>query len=575
VPTAASGLTTYVDTVFGVTVVQTMVTLEEGSLPAIELHAKLDKEGHTAGPTDNQVIIKHATFVVTRAALCQFIVCYLERDGHAASVLANGKLVRIIVNEAQQQRRKSVGSDRSLSSYLRLRLPATEALRFLFRDNYAENQLYAFQKAGVEWLVNRERCILGDDMGLGKTAQVITAARRLFVSGDVRCALVVCPKTLTSNWEAEIDRWGDGLIGATILPTGATRDKVWRALWGNLPICITTYEQMRTLPKRLLEQRIDLVVADEAHRLRNAGSQTAQAFRKLSVKRLWALTGTPVERDARDAATLLSILLPARFSPGDESRPIRSLRASLRQVMLRRRKDEVLDQLPKCIMIRQSIELSEAQRSSYNVRLEQYGKVGSTDNFLALLTGLREICDADPKTGASAKLDRIVDIVDTIERMSEKAVVFSYTLRPLAILQKRIRALSSVPVWLLVGDMDSSARKEAIAQFRGNHGAAVLLASTRVASEGITLTEANNVIFVNEWWNPSSNLQARDRVLRIGQKKIVSSYSFVCRSTVEELLDKALRDKSELFANLVDAAVDELLVHEIAGLERSVLEPIP
>ncbi len=570
--TESNPLITYVKTVFGIVGVQATFVRDE-SPSSLELRVMLDSQGHAPAPADNQTIFKEAEFVVTRAALSLFVQGFLERDGHASAALATGKLVLIVVDNAQQPRRSSAGSDRRLESYLKLRVPATAALRFLFQENRMKSRLYAFQKVGVEWLLKQERCILGDDMGLGKTAQVITATRRLFVTGEIRTALVVCPKTLTSNWESEIEQWSDGLLAATVLPLGATRDKVWHALWNNVPICITTYEQLRTLPKPLLEKEIDLVVADEAHRLRNAGSQTAQAFRRLDIRRLWALTGTPVERDARDAATLLSILLPARFSPGDESRPIRSLRASLRQVMLRRRKDEVLDQLPKCIMIRESLELSDGQRSSYNALLHQHGHQGGSENFLALLTGLREICDADPKTSASTKLDRIVDILDTIERLDEKAVVFSYTLRPLLALQRRMRAISLVPNWLLIGDMNSDERKETISSFRGSHGAAVLLASTRVASEGITLTEANNVIFINEWWNPSSNAQARDRVLRIGQKKVVSAYSFVCRSTVEELLDKALRDKSELFTNLVDAAVDELLAHEIAGLKQ--LEPIP
>ncbi len=131
--------------------------------------------------------------------------------------------------------------------------------------------LYPFQRAGVDWLCNQPSgAILADDMGLGKTVQVIAAIRRLFNRAALRSVLLLCPKNLLANWEREFGRWAPELGVAVLSPGASLREQAWRAVFGRRHIVISNYEQMRSPPAALLGASLDLMVADEAHRLRRS-----------------------------------------------------------------------------------------------------------------------------------------------------------------------------------------------------------------------------------------------------------------------------------------------------------------
>ena len=177
--------------------------------------------------------------------------------------------------------------------------------------------------------------------------------------------------------------------------------------------------------------------------------------------------------------------------------------------------------------------------------------------------------------GEGIKLDRATEILGDIVASGDKAVVFSYLLQPLDILHSRL--LDTLPtgaVLNLRGDMSAEERQSALVQFKNPNSAHVLLCSLRVAGEGLTLTEANHVIFLNEWWNPSANAQARDRVVRIGQAKGVRVYKFKCKNTIEEDLDEILTRKTRDFATLVDKlAKPTTTLDEVAPLVSDLLQP--
>ena len=173
---------------------------------------------------------------------------------------------------------------------------------------------------------------------------------------------------------------------------------------------------------------------------------------------------------------------------------------------------------------------------------------------MSLFNELRAICDVDPSTGESSKLDRVVELLGDIESAGEKAVVFSYVLEPLRTLVKRLSSNGAeIGYVTLTGDLSLEERNAAIERFKTDQGCTALLASTRVASEGLTLTEANHVIFINRWWNPSANAQARDRVVRIGQERTVRVKTFICQDTVEDRLEAMLDTKKLTFNQLVEA----------------------
>jgi SNF2 family DNA or RNA helicase len=410
------------------------------------------------------------------------------------------------------------------------------------------DSLYAYQRHGVAWLLTHHRGMLADDMGLGKTYQAISAARRLIRAGRINWGLIVVPKSLTNNWLDELNKWAPELKVVNVRRTDINQDGSWLKLIGSNHLLITTYDSIRGDIQKITNHPPDLIIADEAHRLRKRDSLTFQSFRTIHSKYLWALTGTPIERSSEDLIVMMSLIEPRQFSMNDLSLHRSSLQAMARPYFIRRTKSEVLTQLPPVIERTEIIELSDGQSKTY----DRIARSGTFLNHLAQFSKLREICDYDETTGESSKIDRIIELVNDISIANEKVVIFSYTLTPLKLLANKLKSLN-INYQILLGELSVEERQIAIDEFKNKPDVVALLASTKIASEGLTLTEANNVIFVNKWWNPSSNLQARDRVVRIGQRKVVQVTSFKVKRTLEESLERILIDKQKTFDQVISA----------------------
>ncbi len=449
----------------------------------------------------------------------------------------------------------ALGPSASADDYRRLRVTAGSLVRPLLVDPPDEAHLMPYQASGVEWLLDRTSGILADDMGLGKTVQAIAALRRLVHRGEARSALIICPRSLIANWEEELSRWAPELSRLRVTPSARHREEVWATIIGRVHVLVSSYEHLRDPPVALRTGHLDVVIADEAHRIRNLSAAVTRGIRSLPWTRFWALTGTPIERDSRDLATLLSTLDPRRFAQSDSALPASALRARARPYVLRRLKMEVLDELPSVLDSKETLELLPPQQRTYRRVMKETMHSGEPGSFLRLINDLRTICDFDPETGKSVKIERITEIIDAIKMAGEKTVVFSYLLRPLDILQSELQE-AGLSWSRLEGSMSLTEREAAIRQFKSDPDTVALLASTRVGGEGLTLTEANHVIFLNEWWNPSSNAQARDRVVRIGQRRGVRVYHFRCKGTIEEVLDQILEAKSETFTLILDRLAD-------------------
>ena len=476
----------------------------------------------------------------------------LDLDAHYRDMICSGANAQVVVRD---KRKNSIGRVQlhSLSDYRKLRLGVGELIRPLLVDPPELGKLFPFQRIGVQWLVERFGGILADDMGLGKTVQVIAAIRLLFNRAEVRNVLVVCPKGLIATWEREFGRWAPELGVVVVTPPARIREKAWQVVSGHCHVLLTNYEQLREPPAILQRTAPDLIVADEAHRLRNRHARITSGGFRLKPKRFWAVTGTPVERDLEDLATLLSLVVPNHFAPTDGRLHASSLRSRARAYVLRRRKQDILQELPPVLDSTEALELSEAQVRAYREAVKQYRKSGRKGDDLALLTRLLTLCDIDPKSGKSCKVERIVDLLGRIREHGEKAVIFSYRLEPLRELQRRIvdrwGAESAV---LLIGEMDKEDRERSITYFRNDRRPIALLASSRVGGEGLTLVEANHVFLFNQWWNPSANDQARDRVVRIGQHRSVRVYRFCCRGTIEEALERIMESKRAVYSESVE-----------------------
>jgi SNF2 family DNA or RNA helicase len=404
--------------------------------------------------------------------------------------------------------------------------------------------LYPFQVAGVQWLRNTPRAILADDMGLGKTVQVLVALEQVMASQLGAQALIVAPNSLVLNWLRESSAWTPRLVvrSADEIGQGSYR--------GGAHIVVCSYEDLSSNP-RLCKSRWTAVIADEAHRLRTGDAARARYFRELQSEICWLLTGTPIEHSPADLAMLLSYLDPVRFSARVLVNSPDNIRLAARPYLLRRLKTGVLGELPAAKRIDIELKFTPAQsRRYFDVLL---GRDGVERIHLQKLAICRAICDIDTDTDASSKLDWLEDFVEHQLPTDEKVVVFSVYLPVLRAAMRRLRNRQPGICQSMSGDTPTAERSEIVGSFQRDTGPRVLFLSMGVGAEGLTLTRANHVVFLNEWWNPSLNQQARDRVLRIGQHRVVNEYRLLVRDSVEERIRDIIEHKECAIVDIVDA----------------------
>ena len=209
-------------------------------------------------------------------------------------------------------------------------------------------------------------------------------------------------------------------------------------------------------------------------------------------------------------------------------------------------------EFPNVIEKTEYLPLSYEQQIRYRevLNARNHSTVGA---WIRKFNELRDICDLDPETSGSSKISRAKAIVDAVRRLKEKVVVFSYKIRPLSILERELsEEHGKDSLAMITGRTSSTERAKIVSVFQASEQPFVLLCSTRATAEGLTLTAANHVVFINEWWNPALNRQARDRVNRIGQTREVFVYRLRTKGTVESTLDDILSTKSKLFDEVVE-----------------------
>ena len=268
----------------------------------------------------------------------------------------------------------------------------------------------------------------------------------------------------------------------------------------------------------------------------------------------WGLTGTPVENNPQDLITLLNHVDPLKFSKLKEETDLIFLRDRARPYVLRRTKVDMLKELPDVFEVKQEISLTTTQQKKYdqiwNERMHITNEKGS---YFATLNMLRDVCDHFE--GSSSKAEKACEIINQNIEKEEKTIVFSYYKSVLKILED-ILIDKSINFTTIYGSDTNEERTKNLNNFKSQSNIPVILLSARIAGEGLTITEANNVIFLNEWWNPSNNNQAKDRVIRIGQERNVNITTFYAKGTIEERLKEILETKAELYENLIDGLID-------------------
>lgn len=418
--------------------------------------------------------------------------------------------------------------------------------------------LMPFQRQGVGALLKNRRLLLADDMGLGKTVQAITALRILRARREIKSCLIAAPASVLNQWRREIEKWAPEL--SAIIIRGSASDRSWQ--WNaEKEITLVSYDTLRSdfstqsLPGR---KNWDVVVADEAQRIKNR-NDTSEALKGLKRNRSWALTGTPMENREEELASILEFVdydgtgVTRRLRPGAE------LRRRHRELQVRRKKAEVLKDLPAKQVTKVDIELGSRQRESYDraeqegiVYLKSLGEEINVRHVLELITRLKQICNADPKTGKSSKLADIKDRVDQLTAQGHKTLIFSQYVTDQSGVGAVANRLVDFNPLTITGDVPPHERAEIIERFKTSSEHKVLVLSLRAGGLGLNLQEASYVIHLDRWWNPAVERQAEDRSHRVGQTVKVNVIKYSCNETIEQRIDDILENKRELFNQLID-----------------------
>ena len=420
---------------------------------------------------------------------------------------------------------------------------------------------YPFQYEGMAFLAPRHSAVLADEMGLGKSMQAISTIRLLVHSGEARRVLVVCPKGLVSNWKRELGEWAPELVVAVIEGEPARRRWQWQL--EDVPVTLANYEVL-VRDEALVEElklSYDLVVLDEAQRIKNRGSRTSEAVRGLRRRRSWALTGTPVENSAADLVGLFEFVSPGLIHDG---MPPRALGESVADHVLRRTKDKVLKDLPPRIDRDAIIELSPEQRETYRLaeeegvfRLSEMGPGATIQHVFELVLRLKQICNFDPATQVSSKLDRLEAELEEVAASGRKTIVFSQWVAALEKISARLTRFGPLQYH---GGMPTPARDEAIRLFRERPEHSVLLLYYGAGAVGLNLQFSEYVFLFDRWWNPAIEDQAINRAHRIGGTGGVTVTRFLANGTIEERIDKVLagkRDLSEMILSTAEGLAQE------------------
>ena len=405
--------------------------------------------------------------------------------------------------------------------------------------------LRPYQREGVSFLTSADAALLADEMGTGKTVMVAQALRVLRDTYGLRRTLVVAPAALLTNWQRELARWGPDVATRS---THGLSAKQRAALWAlPVPIVVASYEALRAdfLLRSPRGMSLDLVVFDEAQRLKNRQAETTIAARRVPARLRWALSATPLENGVADLASLAEVLRLAR--PADlEAAP--QVLSALRGRFLRRRKRDVVDDMPAFVDMELPLSMGAEQRREYDGLADGGDLAGaSTTELLALITRLKQVCNHG-SDGDSVKLDALLTLLDDPGLGEAKVLVVSQYTSTLDWLIPRL----PVPCLRYAGDMRTVDREASLGGFRDRRGPLVMLMSLKAGGVGLNLPEASHVVLFDRWWNRAAEDQAVARADRLGRSGTLLAYRFQVEDTVEDRILELSSTRGALFDSLVE-----------------------
>lgn len=427
-------------------------------------------------------------------------------------------------------------------------------------------ELMPFQVDGVRTLTLSDKLLLADDMGLGKTVQVIAALRILIVKGTIENALVVAPASVLDQWRQELLKWAPEL--RVMIIRGSPGDRAWQWLT-NVHVAIVSYETLRSdftgnLQSPVRRKTWGVLAADEAQRIKSR-NPTSDAVKGLQRHRSWALTGTPLENSEEELASIVEFVDHGELVSQYHYSPGAKLQKRHRELQLRRKKADVLKDLPPKLTTKLAIELLPSQRRSYDraeregvVYLRELGTDVRVQHVLELIQRLKQICNAEPETGESSKFEDVKRRVESLSRQGHKALVFSQYVSNGFGVDAMASKLREFDPLTFTGQLAPEERREVIRRFRADDRHRALIVSLRSGGVGLNLQVASYVFHLDRWWNPAVERQAEDRSHRYGQSVPVHVFKYSCTDTIEERIDRILESKQELFGKLVDDVTIDL-----------------
>ncbi len=450
--------------------------------------------------------------------------------------------------------------------------------------------LRKYQREGYRWLRTLDSYhfggILADEMGLGKTLQAIAVLAALKEEAKNQPAvpgalpdvsLVVCPASLVYNWEAEIHRFAPELKVAVVAGTKVIRAEIINEYAQN-DVLVTSYDLLKRDILQYEGKVFRYQILDEAQFIKNRGTAAAKSVKLIQSRTRFALTGTPIENRLAEFWSIFDFLMPGflydytqfmnelevPIVKNDSEEARERLRKMTAPFILRRRKKDVLKDLPEKLEEIRYANMEEKQRQLYDAQVVRMRKDlrqkdeeafrQSRIQILAELTRIRQIC-CDPSllfsdyNGSSAKKEACMDLIHSVVEGEHKALIFSQFTSMLEILEEALKA-EGIAYYKITGATPKEKRLQLVNAFNED-ATPVFLISLKAGGTGLNLTGADVVIHYDPWWNLAVQNQATDRAHRIGQKNIVTVYKLITKGTIEEKIVEMQESKIQLAEDIL------------------------
>jgi len=450
-------------------------------------------------------------------------------------------------------------------------------------DGLLHTSLYPYQKDGVRFAVRAGKCIIADEMGLGKTIQAIACAEFYKKEGLVSSVLVLCPTTLKYQWQKEIERFTDSTV--TVIEGNLVQRR--RQYKSSDYYKIVSYNSLCNDVKNMGSLHTDMLIMDEAQRLKNWNTQIAKAARRVDSDYCIVLSGTPLENKLQELYSIVQfadqfclgpyykfIDYTTIFSSNGQIlgyKNLNSIGKLLSNLLIRRRKKDVALQLPNRTDKNLFVPMTKEQRDlhdEYQSYVAQIVYKWSKTHYLSdkdrkrlllLLSEMRMVCDStyiiDQNTRHDIKVEELMNIIDDmIETGDEKMVVFSQWERMTRLICEELDK-HGIHYVNLNGNIPAFNRKELMDEFMENPLCRVFV-STDTGSVGINLQAASIVVNLDLPWNPAVLEQRISRIYRIGQQRNIQVINFISERSIEERMMSTLTFKSGLSEGILDEGND-------------------